>query len=116
MWLKKIHERVGLAPNFSWRAKFGGPGFHRGWGPQTPKFFWEVQEVPIGPPGKIKDIKRVYTLKRPHFEDFIQVTKMSLLKRLWYLIRMNMKENCPRNCPKIDQKLSKKYKIFHKFF
>ena len=25
----------------------GGPGPHRGWGPLTPKFFWELQEVPI---------------------------------------------------------------------
>ena len=30
------------------------PGPHRGEGPQTPKFFWEVQDVPIGPPEKIK--------------------------------------------------------------
>ena len=33
---------------------FGGPGPPIGWGPQTPKFFWEVQEVPIGPPEKFK--------------------------------------------------------------
>ena len=39
---------------------FGGPGYHRGWGPQTPKFFWEVQEVPIGPPGKIKGLVQLF--------------------------------------------------------
>ena len=39
---------------------FRGPGYHRGWGPQTPKFFWEVQEVPIGPPGKIKGLVQLF--------------------------------------------------------
>ena len=56
MWLKKIHERVGLAPKWC----FGSPGPYRGWGPQTPKFFWEVQEVPIGPPGKIKGLVQLF--------------------------------------------------------
>ena len=32
----------------------GGPGPHRGWGPQTPNFFWEVQEVPIDSAPKIR--------------------------------------------------------------
>ena len=38
----------------------GGPGPPIGWGPQTPKFFWEVQEVPIGPPEKIKWLVQLF--------------------------------------------------------
>ena len=41
-------------------ALFWGPGPHKGWGPQTPKFFWEVQEVPIGPPEKIKWLVQLF--------------------------------------------------------
>ena len=39
---------------------FGGPRYHRGWGPQTPKFFWEVQEVPICHPQKIKWLVQLF--------------------------------------------------------
>ena len=35
-------------------ASFGGPRPHGRWYPQTPIFFWEVQEVSIGPPEKFK--------------------------------------------------------------
>ena len=45
--------------NASFRA-FGGPESHRGWGPQTPKLFWEVLEVPIGPPEKIKWLVQLF--------------------------------------------------------
>ena len=29
-------------PDLSCFGGIGGPGPHRGWGPQSPKFFWEV--------------------------------------------------------------------------
>ena len=32
----------------------GGPGPHRGWGPQTPNFFWKVQDVQIDSAPKIR--------------------------------------------------------------
>ena len=88
MWLKKNHERVGQATYFFVEdllglpglpkkflvfggptpygiqdrkiGLFGGPRYHRGWDPQTPKFFWEVQEVPIGPPQKIKWLVQLF--------------------------------------------------------
>ena len=34
-------------PKMPYFGHLGGPGYHSGWGPQTPKFFWEVNEVPI---------------------------------------------------------------------
>ena len=46
-------------PNASFRA-FGGPRPHKGEGPQTPKFFWEMQDVPIGPPEKIKWLVQLF--------------------------------------------------------
>ena len=41
-------------------AHLGVPGPYIGWGTQTPKFFWEVQEVPIGPPEKIKWLVQLF--------------------------------------------------------
>ena len=54
----------GTPPN----ASFGGPGPHMGWGPQTPNFFWEVQEVPIGPPEKIKWVVQLF---HGFFESYV---------------------------------------------
>ena len=59
MWHARFHNRL-----------FGGPGSHRGWGLQTPKFFWEVQEVPIGFPGKIKGLVQLFhVFFEPHVID-----------------------------------------------
>ena len=38
----------------------GGPRPLRGWGPLTPNFFWEVQQVQIGPPEKIKWLLQLF--------------------------------------------------------
>ena len=54
---KKNLGSGGLTPYGAWdppNALFWGPGPHKGWGPQTPKFFWEVQEVPIDSAPKIR--------------------------------------------------------------
>ena len=39
-----------------------------GLGPQTPNFFWEVQEVPIGPPEKIKWVVQLF---HGFFESYV---------------------------------------------
>ena len=50
-------QRGARDPQFGY---LGGPGPPIGWGPQTPKFFWEVQDVPIGPPEKIKWLVQLF--------------------------------------------------------
>ena len=60
---KKILVFGGPTPYGTWDPQislFCGPGSHRGWGPKTPKMFWEVQEVPIAPPQKIKWLVQLF--------------------------------------------------------
>ena len=46
----------------------GGPRPHRGEGPQTPKFFWEVQDIPIG---LTEIIKWLVQLCHGFFEPYV---------------------------------------------
>ena len=41
-------------PQNALNKAFGGSHPHRGWGPQTPNFFWEVQSAPIDFAPKIR--------------------------------------------------------------
>ena len=58
-----------VTPQMPYFRHLGGPGTDRGRGPQTPNFFGEVQEVPIGPLEKFKWlVQLLHGFFEPHFD------------------------------------------------